>query len=54
VRSVGRGKVAAFVSRSLQSELVREDRERFIADAIAHHGPLDAAQVRRARRLLNS
>jgi Arc/MetJ-type ribon-helix-helix transcriptional regulator len=51
---IGRGEFSAFVSRSLQHELVREDREQFIAEAIAAHGPLDRAQVARARRLLRS
>jgi hypothetical protein len=49
---VGARGFSQFVSRAMARELARLNREKFLAEAIEHHGPLDAKAVAAARKLL--
>jgi hypothetical protein len=50
--AVAKGEFSRFVARALRAELVRLKRDRFITEAQKHHGPVDAKEVERNRKML--
>lgn len=55
VRSrVGRRGVSQFITRALAREIVRQNRERFIAELVDSHGPVDESLVNEWRALLSN
>jgi hypothetical protein len=49
---VGAREFSQFVTRSLERELVRMNRVKFIDHVVQHSGPLTPKEIARARRLL--
>jgi hypothetical protein len=49
---IGPREFSQFVSRSMERELVRLNREQFVADFVREIGPLDQDAVEAARRLI--
>jgi hypothetical protein len=51
--SVGSRGLSAFVTKALRRELIRINRERYVAMVEAESGPLSEEELARARRILS-